>query len=1621
MAGGWRDRPVFVSSTFRDMHAERDHLSRFVFPELAERLRERRHELTPIDLRWGVETTAGVDAAAKELLVLKVCLAEIERSRPFFVGLFGDRYGWVAPAERMRRAAIEAGFDGEVAGMSVTALEVEYGALADPEKRARTFFYLREPLPYDEMDPAMAAVFSDQHSPAPDAAEAFARLTALKQRVQSEFGDRVRHYRAGWDSERERVIGLEEFGRLVLEDLWEALDAETAEFAAKPPASWQDDERTELEVFVEERSRDFVGRDALLGDLYEFALSPPSIEWGVCVVAGPGAGKSAVVAALNRRLAEVPEVLVLAHSAGISTRSTSVEALLERWVGELAAHAGAEDPTVGVSGREQLQDLFAEWLSRVAVSTRVVALLDAIDQFDPTPVARHLTWLPELWPRNARLVATTLPGPQAEALAGRPGVTTVALQPLTTAEASAAAEAVSRRYHRSLPAAALAALIAKEGADGTSASGTPLWLELVLEELLLFDEDDYARAATFSGTAEQQLDALLVATIDAVPSDVAGAYDTLLARTEHAYGEAWARSFAELLAASRSGLRESDLRVLLPAVSGETWSDLRFAALRRGFRGHLTQRGSLAQWDFTHALARQAVEARHLTDHEHGQHIHQQIADHLAALPDDDPLTVTEHMWHLIAADNKVAAAGLYASDLSPEALDAATQALAHHILNNPNGLDWTTQLLETDDVEGLLPGLYGPLGALLYVVSDDLPPVESVRLAAAIRDDITIRFGRVPENIETITALIRCEDRLKSSYLEAGDLRGAEAAIHRSIDIAEALHRRSPNEYEFTIMVALMYGSLGDLERDTGQLADALRVYERQLDLLATPHEPSPQEGFVVGLKASVHISKGNTEEIMGDLEQARSSYEAALAIEEELAQDAERASEQPDRLAVPLDRMGQLKLKTGELVDATRYLQRAVSIREAALKRRPDSVKLAQGLMGSLRTLAGIYDTISDGQAALATARRVVEVAERLYDRQPDSTEESGDLVGGLSNLSVCQQAVGDVESALATGQRSLHIAADIYERAPGLSSTGDRLLGARIAAGGAYEKAGDAASALEQYRLAVELGLELLAKAPNSIDAAERLGVAHSRLGDFYFDRHELGEAGAAYARWASVLGEAHRSAPESAVLTEHLAAAYNSLGRVHRESGDLHSARDAHLRALEIAGELPADVSLPVVARAYEGLAEVADASGDLSSAVAAAEAALSALRTIHDRVTESAQSSRDLAAAHTRLASLHEHRGDIDASLEQLRAAIGLRDQLAARDPGSAIDAHALAASYRQLAIVESARGDAAAARLQEERALGVEERLLLQYPDDFEAALETSKIHASLGVLDLEAGDHSFARREFNRSLEIVERLRNQDPSDPKRILHLAAANERVGFLHAVDKEPTAAIDSYQRALSLFVELYEMDPDNLDAARSRANCHETLRSVRMAVGDHVGASQDLQAALAIRQWLHELAPEDPEARYDLVLLWMERGDAAIAAGDLAMARATYQAALGVLSPLHAEVPGDLRIAFTLQDAQETLGMIYRDSGDLEAACTAHHEGLETAEDLVRRDPRDARALRALAMSHLSLGHAYDASGRRRRADRHMRECQKTLRVMRDLGLLDEWLAETLGQIDALYS
>ena len=79
-----------------------------------------------VDLRWGV-----TDEQKAEGAVLPICLAEIERTRPYFIGMLGERYGWV-PDEIPRDLADREAWLADDTGRSVTEMEILHGVLREP-------------------------------------------------------------------------------------------------------------------------------------------------------------------------------------------------------------------------------------------------------------------------------------------------------------------------------------------------------------------------------------------------------------------------------------------------------------------------------------------------------------------------------------------------------------------------------------------------------------------------------------------------------------------------------------------------------------------------------------------------------------------------------------------------------------------------------------------------------------------------------------------------------------------------------------------------------------------------------------------------------------------------------------------------------------------------------------------------------------------------------------------------------------------------------------------------------------------------------------------------------------------------------------------------------------------------------------------------------------------------------------------------------------------------------------------------------------------------------------------------------------------------------------------------
>jgi tetratricopeptide (TPR) repeat protein len=1252
------------------MQAERDHLRTRVFPELEERLHARRYHVEWVDLRMGAAIAANADEAARELQVLKVCLGEVRRCRPFLIVLLGDRYGWIPPPDRIAAAATEEGFHADVAGRSVTELEIEFGVLADLDRQCRSMFYFRAPLPYQEIPKAIAALYSEEFSFDEAAKERMLRLANLKRRIEDALPARVRRYTAEWDRERQRITGLDSFGRTVLDDIWAELRVETAPLAKE--ISWQQVERNALDDFVEDHSRDFVGRQQVLVDLTRHALSPTadSAPWGICVTGDAGSGKSALFAALHQQLKTL-DVIVLAHAAGAGSRAASVDAMLRRWAEDLATALGVDAGVAENDGEPEVEDTFYSLLERAARHRRVVVLVDALDEFETTTRGRYATWLlSHLWPANARLIATTIAGEASKNLAERPRLQVMGLSSLTIDEARGIVARRCARYHRTLEPSVVDALMQKSGAQGP-AWGNALWLVLAVEELNLLDADDFARATrSYQGAPAEQLRALMVDFVAALPANIVGLYESTFVRSEELFGANLAQAFLQLIAVSRSGWREGDFRTLLPRLTGEPWDELRFAALRRLFRGQIRRHGALAQWTFGHRPMREAVLARAGWQGNTGP-LHASISDHLLACRSDDPLRESETMVHLLGSEDWARAAGYFGdASLTDAEIDGATQVLLDAVLTAPDdraiaAASRLTRLLDASCLDITADGrcaerFISVIGTLLPHVSLELRSI----VAEAARTKLERLIRSNPDHPEWRRHLALATMMLGDISAADGKSAAALTAYQTSLEMLTGL-RIMEADAEKQHLLCIAHLNIGDMLLMVGRREEALSEYRTSLTiaekLVCAASEIPPV--------LRCYHKVGEVLAAAGQRSEALTMYQKSLEIAERLAAADPHNASFRNAEADSCDRLGQMLAASGRRDEALRVYCRAWAIRDAAVVADPGNIWRLHDLSLAYIRVADLQ-VATDPEAALAAYQKSVSIREKLVATDPRNLRLQGDLARLYEKVAHAFQLLGELDAACVASQTALTIWKTLVTTDPSNARLQRDLSTSHSNVADVLAVTGRAAEATAEYRQGLAILEKLAGDDPGNTEFQRGLFVAYGRIGTILALIGDHEQALTAHQQALAFSRKLADLDPGNAEWQRDLAFAHAYVGDALTAIGRRDDAFATYRKSLEILERLEAVVGVPgwqsELAEGYDKVGDGFAALGRGDEALTVYEKSLSIHANLASAQPENLQSQRSLASCHAKIGDvlLAAHRSE-DA-LAAYQKNLTIRDQIAGR-------------------------------------------------------------------------------------------------------------------------------------------------------------------------------------------------------------------------------------------------------------------------------------------------------------------------------------------------------------------
>ena len=1540
----WKTQPIFISSTFTDMMAERDALRDFVFPELEAKLLERKTRLEAIDLRWGVETSDEKEQEEKELLVLKVCLDEIDRSLPFFIGIIGDRYGWVPPKERLETVEGEKGFKSEIKDKSVTALEIEYGVLANKEQLERSFFFFREPLSYNKIPEDSKVKYADIHIEGIDKDFARKRVDDFKKLIESKVGkDKVFTYSTEWDTKNNKVTGLEDFKQKVFEQLWKELDEQTKNEEDTRPKTWQDEERIYLDEFVEGRTISFSGRENIIARLKTFANAESGFDnWGLCLSGESGGGKSALFAKVYKELKNENDVFVLGHAAGISLRSNSLSNMLNLWIEELAKELQIDisEQLKETSEFEDLRKQFSDLLSQVAVNKRVVVLVDALNQFENTDQAKHVNWLPELIPANAKIIFTAITGEETKNLSKRKGINVEKLEPINKTDAEEIISIICSKYHKELNQKVINKLLDKKKEDGTPAYSNALWLTMAIDEFLLLDEDDFNRMKGLEGNAEQKLLQLLLNTADELPADIPGMYNFVFERAG-IFGKEFVNSILSYIGISRNGLRESDLEKLINNYTNSKWEPLNFAAFRRYLRSHLVRKGEIGLWDFRHMQVRESLKNSLLSYEKEVKKLHSNLAEQLIELyeddllkkassrlnsiilaeqpeklPKDDPLYLSEVLWHLFKCDNKIEAAEIYGKSSDDDETDIFSSTIKDILLENEDNTEWIASLVSlpkiTDDIKR------GIINNILFNLDDHIKDYIRTKPRLNILKKVNKAAKQLsdqnPKSTEDSYHLSTAYNKVGDIYKDRGKNNNALESYKNALKIREGLREQYPESDQYGDNSSVSYDRIGDIYFSLKEIENARENYESSFkirkELIKTNSESIHYER---GLSIS-YSRIGDCDMALDNTESARDNYENYLKITKKLYEQGNDSAFYAKDLSLAHNKIGDIYVADKKIKKAFDNYKSSLKIRIELHNRYPNSAEYARDLLVSYGRIGDAYNKHGDTKNTLTNYKEALKINKELSERFPGSASHKRDLFSSYIRIGDLYDKLKDSQNALNSFSNSLKTSKELHKLAPESTDFKKCLALSYYKIGDINETLGDSSTSIINYNGALDIRKKLKEEYPDSNLDTLLLLETYSRIGYIYNTQKDIEKALVNYNYALKIREELCERNPESIEYSQGLLVYYNQIGNVYKADGDTKNAIANYENSLKIQEELrnrnlTSEDELQNLFLSFQNIGKIYESIKDNSNALSSFEKALNVAKSLLDTDSKSDKYTNNLLLSLNNIASIHKANGNTQSAIVAYESALQILEGMVERNPQN-LELHSnLAKSYSMIGNMKNNVEHKDGACELFEKATNKFQELHKNNPTNEEIIDKLTISYSTLASAfkDLEKFDQ--ALKYYMLKNKLAEKMYIDNPESKKCSYDFANSHLLVGNVYTKIGQTKDAIDSFDKAIDLFQKLHKSNPEIEDIITRLTYLYSATIEIYQKTGQTAQALLYINMDFELSQELFVSNPKDTKYAYRLAISFYNLGKAYFELNQIDNSKKHYLQALKFFERLY-EITGD---------------------------------------------------------------------------------------------------------------
>lgn len=531
----WEKATVFISSTFNDMHAERDYLIKEVFPELNEWCEKRKIRLTDIDLRWGV-----TEEDSENSKTIETCLRHIDKSRPFFLCFLGQRRGWIPNFEedinnetKNRYTTID-----ELDGRSATEMEIEHALLKpihmflkdkdiDCPASKHSLFFFRDDSYLDELTTYQKLIYTNESEENPDRIKlADTELEKTKDKIRDrkkledikEDNDEtkvnvlINDYKGYWGSElilpelnpftddngvehytnnenKGRLTNFECNGKALKEVIIEQLKEQ---LAIAFPKNMHPEHESELqkdlnqqEIFCYLNSEGFIPRPTYTNYLKNYIENPH--ENKICLVsAEAGYGKTMLLANFATDFEDdYKDKILYKRFCGASDLSSETFSLWKSIIDEAGI---SEDEEFYPKNLDELKRKIPQILQAIASKGESVIIIDAVNQMHDG--MDMLKWIGDI-PDNLKIIISIKEDrsndkfdKELEKIKNKPNICGFEIKELDDAGKKDLINEYLKNYLKSLDEAQIDTICSFKG------SKNPLFLKILLAELRVFGSFD---------------------------------------------------------------------------------------------------------------------------------------------------------------------------------------------------------------------------------------------------------------------------------------------------------------------------------------------------------------------------------------------------------------------------------------------------------------------------------------------------------------------------------------------------------------------------------------------------------------------------------------------------------------------------------------------------------------------------------------------------------------------------------------------------------------------------------------------------------------------------------------------------------------------------------------------------------------------------------------------------------------------------------------------------------------------------------------------------------------------------------------------------------------------------